>query len=76
MKDNVVQVNLCLTIGEMWSSRNGWKPIIYFKEKKGKEYEKIIRNRSIDSYLFRIFFAMINFQRSSSSTTSRRSGRR
>ena len=36
MKDNVVQVNLCLTIGEMWSSRNGWKPTIYFKE----EYEK------------------------------------
>ena len=32
MKDNVVQVNLCLTIGEMWSSKNGWKPIIYFKE--------------------------------------------
>ena len=32
MKDNVVQLILCLTIGEMWTSRNGWKSIIYFKE--------------------------------------------
>ena len=32
MKDNVVQLILCQTIGEMWTSRNGWKPIIYFKE--------------------------------------------
>ena len=32
MKDNVVQLILCLTIVEMGTSRNGWKPIIYFKE--------------------------------------------
>ena len=48
MKDNVVQVNLCLTIGEMWSQSS-------ILRKNKKEYEKIIRNRSIGSYLFRIF---------------------
>ena len=38
MKDNVVQVNLCLTIGEMWSSRkmDGSQPSILRKNKKRK----------------------------------------